>query len=59
MDLQLKGKKAILVGANGGIGRQVAHVLAEEGCDVARTRFPPPPRNAKARARRFIPKRST
>lgn len=35
MDLQLKGKKAILVGANGGIGRQVAHVLAEEGCDVA------------------------
>ncbi|MBU6266494.1 MAG: SDR family oxidoreductase [Sphingomonadales bacterium] len=35
MDLGLKGLKAILVGANGGIGRAVAHVLADEGCDVA------------------------
>jgi 3-oxoacyl-[acyl-carrier protein] reductase len=35
MDLGLKGLKAILVGANGGIGRQVALVLADEGCDVA------------------------
>ena len=35
MDLGLKGLKAILVGANGGIGRQVAHVLAGEGCHVA------------------------
>lgn len=35
MDLGLKGLRAILVGANGGIGRRVAHVLAEEGCDVA------------------------
>ncbi|MGN6499775.1 MAG: SDR family NAD(P)-dependent oxidoreductase [Tsuneonella sp.] len=35
MDLGLKGLKAILVGANGGIGRKVAHVLAAEGCDVA------------------------
>ncbi|PEQ14441.1 3-ketoacyl-ACP reductase [Novosphingobium sp. PC22D] len=35
MDLGLKGKKAILVGANGGIGRAVAQVLASEGCDVA------------------------
>ena len=35
MDLGLKGLKAILVGANGGIGRAVANVLASEGCDVA------------------------
>lgn len=35
MDLGLKGMKAILVGANGGIGRKVAHVLAAEGCHVA------------------------
>jgi len=35
MDLGLKGKKAILLGANGGIGRVVAHTLAKEGCDVA------------------------
>ncbi|MBC2668995.1 SDR family NAD(P)-dependent oxidoreductase [Novosphingobium piscinae] len=35
MDLGLGGLKAILVGANGGIGRAVAHVLADEGCHVA------------------------
>lgn len=35
MDLGLKGRKAILVGANGGIGRMVALTLAAEGCDVA------------------------
>ena len=35
MDLGLGGRKAILVGANGGIGRKVAHVLAAEGCHVA------------------------
>ncbi|MCJ2178758.1 SDR family NAD(P)-dependent oxidoreductase [Novosphingobium album (ex Hu et al. 2023)] len=35
MDLGLKGKKAILVGANGGIGRVVAKTLAGEGCAVA------------------------
>lgn len=35
MDLGLKGLKAILVGANGGIGRKVAHALVAEGCDVA------------------------
>ena len=35
MDLGLKGRKAILIGANGGIGRKVAHVLAAEGCHVA------------------------
>ncbi|MGF7155343.1 SDR family NAD(P)-dependent oxidoreductase [Novosphingobium gossypii] len=35
MDLGLNGLRAILVGANGGIGRAVAHVLAAEGCNVA------------------------
>jgi 3-oxoacyl-[acyl-carrier protein] reductase len=35
MDLGLRGLKAILVGANGGIGRAVANVLADEGCHVA------------------------
>ncbi|MGR3571375.1 SDR family NAD(P)-dependent oxidoreductase [Brevirhabdus sp.] len=35
MDLGLKGRKAILIGANGGIGRKVAKTLAAEGCHVA------------------------
>lgn len=35
MDLGLKDRKAILVGANGGIGRRVANALAAEGCHVA------------------------
>ena len=35
MDLGLKGLKAILVGANGGIGRKVANAFADEGCHVA------------------------
>jgi 3-oxoacyl-[acyl-carrier protein] reductase len=35
MDLGLKDRKAILVGANGGIGRRVALALAAEGCHVA------------------------
>lgn len=35
MDLQLTGKKAIIVGAARGIGMAVAEVLAREGCDLA------------------------
>ena len=35
MDLQLKGKKAIVTGASRGIGRSIAELLADEGCDVA------------------------
>jgi len=35
MDLGLKDRKAILIGANGGIGRKVALELAAEGCHVA------------------------
>ncbi|HAA93245.1 MAG TPA: hypothetical protein DCS82_08315 [Rhodospirillaceae bacterium] len=35
MDLGLNGRKALVSGANRGIGRACAIALAEEGCDVA------------------------
>jgi NAD(P)-dependent dehydrogenase (short-subunit alcohol dehydrogenase family) len=35
MDLQLAGKRAVVTGGSRGIGKAVARVLAEEGCDVA------------------------
>lgn len=35
MDLQLKGKRAIVTGATKGIGRSIADTLADEGADVA------------------------
>ena len=34
MDLELKGKRALVTGASKGIGRACAQVLAEEGCQV-------------------------
>ena len=35
MDLNLKGRKAIVTGGTRGIGRAIVDLLAEEGCDVA------------------------
>lgn len=35
MDLQLIDKRAVVTGASRGIGKAVARVLAQEGCDVA------------------------
>jgi NAD(P)-dependent dehydrogenase (short-subunit alcohol dehydrogenase family) len=34
MDLQLKGKKAIVTGSSRGLGYATAHLLAEEGAQV-------------------------
>jgi short-subunit dehydrogenase len=34
MDLQLKGKKAIVTGGSAGMGKAIARQLAREGCDV-------------------------
>ncbi|WP_106477343.1 SDR family NAD(P)-dependent oxidoreductase [Phytohalomonas tamaricis] len=35
MDITLKGKTALVTGANRGIGASIAHALAQAGCDIA------------------------
>jgi len=37
VDLELRGRTAVVIGGSSGIGAEVAGVLAEEGCDVAVT----------------------
>jgi len=49
MDLNLKGKRALVTGGSKGIGRACAEVLAQEGCEVLiAARRPAPGPNARA-----------
>src|SRR6476660_7999857 len=48
MDLQLASKRAVVTGGSRGIGKAVARVLAEEGCDVALAARTPEPLHTAA-----------
>ena len=48
MDLGLGSKRALVTGGSRGIGKAVARVLAEEGCDVALAARTPEPLDAAA-----------
>ena len=37
MDLGISGKKALVMGASGGLGRAIAEALADEGVEVLLT----------------------
>jgi len=61
MDLQLVSKRAVVTGGSRGIGKAVARVLAQEGCDVALAARTPEPLQeaavelAAATGRRVVP----
>ena len=61
MDLQLASKRAVVTGGSRGIGKAVARVLAQEGCDVALAARTPEPLQeaavelAAATGRRVVP----
>src|SRR5262249_49438605 len=61
MDLELRGRVAIVTGGSRGIGKSVARVLAEEGADLARAARGQPPlaataeEIARASGRRVLP----
>ena len=49
MDLQLKGKRALVTGASQGLGYAAARALALEGCDLALNSRDPQKLEAAAR----------
>jgi NAD(P)-dependent dehydrogenase (short-subunit alcohol dehydrogenase family) len=61
MDLELTSKRAVVTGGSRGIGKAVARVLAQEGCDVALVARTPEPLQeaaaelAAATGRRVVP----